>query len=168
MPFMGTTISLNQAYELSYEFAEKMVLKNGGEINQSEIRIRKEVPVTIPLEVSFAGHYPVRQVELVISKNEISFEFEGIGFALVSPPNIKDYGDKSYIFDTEMYIDGQLTEKVKLPTAENNRRFTPFWKYQLPRGKHSVVVKILNPVEYAEPEIKYAIVFDDKPNDLTF
>jgi hypothetical protein len=57
---------------------------------------------------------------------------------------------------------------VKLPTAESKRRFTPFWKYQLPKGKHKVVVKILNPVDYAEPEIKYAIVFDDKPVEFKF
>ncbi|HEU5293100.1 MAG TPA: ADP-ribosylglycohydrolase family protein [Cyclobacteriaceae bacterium] len=168
IPFMGTTISLNQAYVMSYEHAEKMIVKNGGKVADTEITIQKQKASIIPLEVSFEGHYPTQQILPVITKNEISFEFDGIGFALVSPPNIKDYGDKTYVFETEVYIDGQLTEKVKLPTAENKRRFTPFWKYQLPKGKHKVVVRILNPVAYAEPEIKYAIVFDDKPVEFKF
>jgi hypothetical protein len=168
LPFMGTSISLNRAYDLSYQHAEKMIEGNGGEIKDTEVVISRQAPKAIPFEVSFEGHYPVDQVTPLIEKNQISFEFEGIGFALVSPPNLKDYGDRTYVFEAEMYIDGKLTEKAKLPTAENKRRFTPFWKYQMPRGKHNVVVKILNPVDYAQPEIQYVIVYDDKPAELKF
>lgn len=166
IPFMGTNITLNQAYDMSYNHAEKMIQKNGGEIKDGEVVIKKQSPKTISLEVSFEGHYPYAQINPTITNNEISFEFEGIGFALVSPPNIKDYGDKTYVFDTELYVDDKLVEKAKLPTAENKRRFTPFWRYQLPKGKHKVVVKILNPVDYAQPEIRYAIVYDDKPSEV--
>jgi hypothetical protein len=166
IPFSGTTISLNQAYDISYQHAEKMILKNGGELQDSAVVIKRQSPQTVPLEVSFEGHYPTEQITPTITKNEISFEFDGIGFALVSPPNIKDYGDKTYVFEAEMYIDGQLVEKAKLPTAENKRRFTPFWRYQLPKGKHKVVVKILNPVDYAQPEIRYAIIYNDKPTEV--
>ena len=168
IPFMGTSITLNQAYDISYRHAEKMIAGNGGEIRSSEVVIRRQDPRTIPLEISFKGHYPVDQVIPAVTSDEISFEFEGIGFALVSPPNLKDYGDKTHVFETEMYIDGKLTEKVMLPTAENKRRFTPFWKYQLPKGRHHVVVKILNPVDYAQPEIRYAIIYDDEPYVVQF
>jgi len=168
IPFMGTSISLNRAYGLSYEHAEKMILSNGGEIKDTVVVIKPQAPQIVPLEVSFEGHYPVDQVTPRITRDEIAFEFEGIGFAVVSPPNLKDYGDKTVIFETEVYIDGKLTEKVKLPTAENKRRFTPFWKYQLPKGKHSVSIKIINPVDYAQPEIKYAIIYDDKPFEVKF
>ncbi len=165
--FMGTSISLNQAYEMSYRHAEKTILKNGGEVNGGNIVIKTQAPSTVPLEVSFEGHYPVDLINPVISTNEVTFDFEGIGFAVVSPPNIKDYGDRTYVFETETYIDGQLAEKVKLPTAENKRRFTPFWKYQLPKEKHRVRIKILNPVDYAQPEIKYVIIYNDKPETIT-
>ncbi len=168
IPFMGTSISLNQAYDISYRHAEQMIEKNGGAIRESDVLIKRQIPVEIPLEVSFEGHYPVDQISPVITKDAISFEFEGIGFALVSPPNIRDFGERSYVFETEMYIDGKLVEKVKLPTAENNRRFTPFWKYQLPKGKHRVEIKVLNPVDYAQPEIRYAIIYDDKPYEVKF
>jgi hypothetical protein len=166
IPFMGTTISLNQAYDLSYQHAEKMIAANGGEIKDNEVVVKRQAAKTIPLEVSFEGHYPVDQITPITENDVISFEFEGIGFALVSPPNLKDYGDKTYVFEAELYIDGKLAETAKLPTAENKRRFTPFWKYQLPRGHHKVQVKILNPVDYAQPEVLYAIIYDDKPVDL--
>jgi len=168
IPFMGTTISLSQAYDMSYRHAEKMIERNGGEIRDNEVVIQRQHPKVVPLEISFEGHYPYDQVFPKITKDSISFEFEGIGFVLVSPPNIKDYGDKTYVFDTEMHIDGQLVEKVLLPTAENRRRFTPYWKYQLPRGRHKVVIRVLNPIDYAEPEIKYAIIYDDKPFEVKF
>lgn len=167
-PFMGTSISLNRAYDLSYKHAEKMIEKNGGVIEENQLIIRRQVAETIPLEVSFEGHYPSKQIIPAITRDSISFAFEGIGFALVSPPNIRDYGNRNHIFDTEMYVDGKLVEKVALPTAENRRRFTPYWKYRLPAGKHEVVVKILNPVDYAQPEIRYAIIYTDKPYAVEF
>lgn len=168
MPFAGTSISLNQAYDISYRHAEKVIVKNGGKIEGNKVVINRQTPNTVPLEISFEGHYPSGQLTPRITGDSITFGFEGIGFALVSPPNIRDYGEKSYVFDTEMYVDGKLVEKVKLPTAENRRRFTPYWKYQLPKGKHTVVVRILNPVAYARPEIRYAIIYDDKPFEVKF
>jgi len=166
--FMGTAISLNEAYDISYRHAEKMIVKHGGEIKGEDVVIKRQVASTVPLEVSFAGHYPVRRINPVVTRTHITFSFEGIGFALVSPPNLKDHGDKNHVFETEVYIDGKLTDKVKLPTSENGRRFTPFWKYQLAKGKHRVEIRILNPVDYAEPEINYGIVYDDKPVALSF
>ncbi|MEX2371360.1 MAG: ADP-ribosylglycohydrolase family protein [Bacteroidales bacterium] len=166
MPFMGTTISLMDAYDMSYRHAEQMILRNNGKIKNNRVEIQLQEPVAIPLEIAFEGHYPVARVFPEITNNEISFEFEGIGFALAGPPNIKDHGDRNHVFETEMYIDGELVETAKLPTATNQRRFTPFWKYQLPKGKHSVVIKIMNPVDYANIQLKYAIIYDDEPFEI--
>lgn len=162
-PFMGTPISLARAYELSYKHAEEIIRRNGGAVEDDKVTIKTQVPATVPLEVSFEGHYPVASIDPVTSKNEISFEFDGIGYAVVSSANIKDYGDKNVVFDADVYVDGSKLETVKLPTATNQRRFTPFWKYQLPKGHHKVVIRILNPVDYAQPEVKNVIIFDDKP-----
>jgi hypothetical protein len=62
-----------------------------------------------------------------------------------------------------MYIDGKLIEKAKLPTETNKRRFTPFWRYQLPKGEHEVVIKIMNPVKHARIQVTHAIIYDDQP-----
>jgi len=168
VPFMGTSISLNRSYDLSYQHAEKMITANGGTVSEKEVTITRQAPKTVPLEVSFKDHYPVGVVTPVNGKNEITFEFEGIGFAVVGPSNLKDLGEKNYVFETQMFIDGAKVEDAKLPTAENNRRFTPFWRYQLPKGKHKVSIKVLNPVDYAQVEAQYVIVFDDKPVEYKF
>jgi hypothetical protein len=168
LPFMGTDISLIDAYDMSYRHAEDMILRSGGEVKEDEVIIKYQIPEAIPLEVAFEGHYPVTTIIPQMTKDEISFEFEGIGFAIAGPPNIKDYGERNHVFETEMYVDGNLVEKAKLPTATNLRRFTPFWKYQLPKGKHNVEIKILNPVDYANIEIKYVVIYDDTPYKVDF
>lgn len=168
LPFMGIDISLLDAYDMSYRHAEEMIKKNGGEVKEDVVIINQQIPETIPLEVAFEGHYPVKTIIPKKINNEISFEFEGIGFAVAGPSNIKDYGKRNYVFETEMYIDGELVETAKLPTAANQRRFTPFWKYKLPKGKHKVVIKILNPVDYAQIETKYVVIYNDKPYKVNF
>ena len=163
LPFMGTDFSLVDAYALSEKHALDMIVKNGGSVTENDITIKMQQPKTVPLEVSFEGHYPKEKLIPIQTKNKISFEFEGIGFALAGPANVSNPGGKNHIFQTEMYIDGKLVEKVKLPTERNKRRFTPFWKYQLPKGKHKVVIKILNPVDFVDVQLQHAIIYDDKP-----
>jgi hypothetical protein len=163
LSFMGTDYSLIDAYRLSEKHALEMVTKNGGKVEDNDIVIKMQTPKTVPLEVSFEGHYPKEKIVPNQTKNEISFEFEGIGFAVASPPNLRNPQGKDHVFETEMYINGELVEKIKLPTKENNRRFTPFWKYQLPKGKHQVVIKILNPVDFVDVQVNHAIIYDDKP-----
>jgi hypothetical protein len=143
-----------------------MIVRNGGSVCDDMVMIKLQRPETVPLEVSFPGLYPVSRVVPVREGNEISFEFEGTGFAVAAPPNGKDYGERNHIFEAEVYIDGNLTEKVLLPTEENRRRFTPFWNYQLPRANHRVVIRILNPVDYAEVRYNYAVIYDDKPYQI--
>jgi hypothetical protein len=161
--FMGTNYSLIDAYDMSYNHAVDMILKNGGKINKDEITINLQEPESIPLEVAFEGHYPKGKVIPKMDDNEITFEFDGIGFAMAAPPDGKKFAKVNHVFDTEMYIDGVLVEKVKLPTAVNKRRFTPFWRYQLKPGKHKVLIKILNPHKNARIDYKSVIIYGDKP-----
>ncbi len=161
MPFMGTDISLADAYDMSFRHAQKLIVKSGGKISGNDVVIKVQNPKTVPLEVSFEGHYPIDKIAAKQTANEIEFSFDGIGFAAVGPDNLGS--PKDYTFETEMYIDGQLVEKVKIPTAENERRFTPFYKYQLNDGKHTVRIKILNPVDYAKVKVNYVIVYGKEP-----
>ncbi len=166
LTFMGTKISLTDAYDMSYRHAEQMIVRNGGEVSGNEVVIKLQEATTVPMETAFEGHYPVAKVIPTRTDTEISFEFDGIGFALAAPPDGKAYADKNYVFETEMFIDGVLIEKAKLPTAINERRFTLFWRYQLPAGRHKVVIKILNPVDYARIDFLHAIIYGDKPFEV--
>jgi len=158
MDFKYTTISLNDVYELSFEHALEMIEANGGEISGDEVTIKVQEPKAVPLEIAFEGHQPSdrRRLRVTLS-DEASFEFEGIGFAVTGEVRAK--GSSDYTFEVEMYIDGELVETVELPTNFLHRRFTPFWKYQLPMSKHEVQLKVLNPTDTASIHLDQLIVY---------
>ena len=94
-----------------------------------------EVPVqpvrAVKLEQSFAGHYPVEKRSLRTElKDEYSFDFEGIGFAINA--SIRADDQKDHVPQVEVYVDGKHVETVKLPSNQTARRFVAFWRYQLP------------------------------------
>ena len=62
-----------------------------------------------------------------------------------------------------MHIDGTLVETAKLPTAFRDRRFYPFYKYQLPNGKHSVRFKVLNPTADAKVSLEQVVTYGEEP-----
>ena len=63
-----------------------------------------------------------------------------------------------------MYIDGKLVVTTKLPTNNIKRKFIPFWRYQLPAGKHNVRFKVLNPTDAAGIRLTNAIIYGDRPS----
>ena len=121
------------------------------------------------MEVSFEGHYPVERKNLNISFTErASFDFEGIGFAINGSwfGDVSDYKDDGFIFNVEMYIDDKLEEVVEMPIQSNTRRYPPFWKYQLPMGKHNVHFKVLNPIDGVELRLDDAIIYSNNPSKV--
>lgn len=165
--FKYTTISLNDVYEMSFKHALEMVERNGGTIDSNNVNIKVQVPKTIPLEIAFEGHYPNSKISLNDEvENEFSFDFDGIGFGVIG--GASKTGDEEYVFEVEMYIDGTLVETAKLPTAFRDRRFYPFYKYQLPNGKHSVRFKVLNPTADAKVSLEQVVTYDDKPFKVKF
>jgi hypothetical protein len=128
------------------------------------ITIRQQEPLPVKFEKSFEGVFPIAKIPLHWndSKNEISFDFEGTGFVLKGEA-ISMKNKPEYIFHTALYIDGKLTESPVLPTGFNGRRQELCWRYDLPKGKHQVQLKILNQTSDAEIQAHEAIIFSDKP-----
>jgi len=167
--FAYTTISLNDAYELSYRHALEMIERGGGSVDGEEITIVVQDPVTVPLETAFAGHYAKEQRDLPASgggsgggelvTGSYTFEFEGVGFALVG--SASRTGDEDHVFNAELHVDGELVETATWPTAMTTRRFYLFWKYQLPKGEHTVEVRVLNPTDAARVVLNSIAVYDD-------
>ena len=159
--FKYTTISLNDTYDMSYRQALKVIQRNGGMVEGEKVVINVQKPKPVRLEVGFEGHYPVERKDLKINlTDEASFEFEGIGFAVSGKATTNTTID--HIFDVEMYIDGTLAAKTRLPTNFTRRKFIPFWKYQLPTGKHTVRFKVLNPRDKADIRLENAVIYSDK------
>jgi len=163
--FKYTTMSLNDVYSVGFKHAIENIKKNGGIVKDDQVIILVQKPMAVKFEKSFEGHYPVAKIPLEMSANNevISFDFEGIGFVLRGETSAKNSSKSNYIFNSELYVDGKLVEKPKLPVSFTTRRHELCWKYQLPKGKHTVKLKILNPSSEAGIHSLEALIYSDKP-----
>ncbi|CAA9260662.1 MAG: hypothetical protein AVDCRST_MAG95-2296 [uncultured Adhaeribacter sp.] len=163
--FKYTTMSLNEVYEVGYKHAIENIRRNGGKVGEREVSIRVQQPQAVPFEESFAGHHPVEKRSIGQTlKDEYTFNFEGIGFVLrgevkSEPAN----SNPDYVAKAELYLDGKLLETINFPANFTTRRHDLFWKYQLPKGKHTARIKLLNPSEKAAFRLNDLIVYADRP-----
>ena len=164
MNFVHTSISLNKTYQMSFNQALKMIERNGGKVNENDVTIACQQPVPVRYEKAFEGHYPTHKIEIHKKVDKIEeVSFEGIG--IVFKGHVKSDND-NYVAKVEMYIDGQLVETANLPASYNTRRYELFWKYQLPKGKHVVTFKWLNPSNEASVNFSEAVVYSDAPQQI--
>ena len=157
LDFAYTTISLNEAYEMSYQHALQMVRRNGGLVSDSSVTLPVQDPRVVPFEDSFEYHLAKERRQLgtgqgaerepLVLEDSYSFEFEGIGFALMGVAQSQT--DQDYEFTAELRIDGELVETARWPTRFATRRFYLFWKYDMPNGEHEIEVRLLNPTDGA-------------------
>jgi hypothetical protein len=162
--FKYTTMSLDDVYEVSLTHALKLIEQNGGKINGERVAIKTQQPVPVKFEKSFTGLYPVEKQSPKWSdkKDEFNFDFEGTGFAIRGEA-AKWNNASEFVFNAELYVDGNKVEAIKLPVNYTTRRYEIGWKYDLPKGKHSVRFKLLNPSnEYAIQGVQ-AIIYSDQP-----
>jgi hypothetical protein len=160
--FKYTTMSLNRVYDIGLKHAVQNIQRNGGKIKGDNITIHAQTPVAVKFEKSFEGQYPVLKIPVQWSANKdsINFDFDGTGFVLKG--DASQWESKSdYIFKTELYVDGKLVESPDLPVSFTTRRHELCWKYQLPKGKHLVQLKILNPSKEHEIRLGDAIIYSD-------
>jgi hypothetical protein len=155
-------MSLKDAYDLSLKHALRIIESNGGKVTECEVSIPMHTPQPVRMEAGFEEHHPVKRICLGESlHDEIRFDFEGVGFALTGEAFSRD--EKGHIFVVQMIIDAGHAEKIMLPTNGLKRRATPFWKYRLSQGKHSVLLKVLNPTGEADIQLHDLIIYADKP-----
>lgn len=162
--FKYTTMSLNKVYEIGYRHALSNIERYSGKVNGDKVMIVLQQPKTVKYEQGFQGMYPVEKKWLGKSDfKELSFEFQGTGFALRGGAEKKKKELPDYVFEAELYVDSDKIETARLPTDFTTRRHELFWKYGLPNKKHTVVVKVLNPNDdYALNATEY-ILYSDKP-----
>jgi hypothetical protein len=162
--FKYTTISLNDVYEIGLKHALQNVERNGGKVDGDNVSIKVQVPQAVKLEQGFPKIYPVHEGTLnKRDVKEFSFEFEGTGFIVAGNAERKSEDASHEILEAEITIDGNKSETIKLPTNYTTRRYDLFWKYELPKGKHTVSMKLLNPNDKYAVNAYHYIVFSDKP-----
>lgn len=183
--FEGTPMSLNRAYELSLKHALEMIKRAGGTVEADKIVIPFAEPVAVNFEQNFENTFPTFRDRFDQSfTDELSYDFVGNGYIfygnLVKNSKIdRSYIDRvskrvgsemfglaepddPYVAELEVYIDGQLDEKVKMPMKSTSRRLEPAWKYQLTEGRHNVRLKWLNPKPEYEIRINDIMVYSEK------
>ena len=162
MNFAYTDISLNKTYKMSMDQAMQLIERNGGKIDENEVSIKTQKVEPVRFEQSFPGLYPVKQV--VHNDNTVSdigtIEFEGTGIAVNGEVRS---ADQSYVAEIEAYLDGKLVESFKMPAAFHDRRLDIFWTYELPKGKHTLEFKWLNPAEGVSIRCPNHIIYSDQP-----
>ena len=92
---------------------------------------------------------------------ETTFSFDGVGVVVQGSVRSTDGAD--HVLRVDVFVDGVKTETVELPTAQNARRFVPFWKYDLPDGRHEVRLVVTNPTPGATMSLTRAIVYGRQP-----
>jgi hypothetical protein len=161
LDFKYTTISLNDAYGLSFRHALEVIKRNGGEVTENEVRIKVQEPVAVPFEENFPGYKILerRKIDKTFvstEENEVKIEFEGIGVVLTGKSHNQKFSDEWFLSDedktinnfkleTEFYLDGELATKNVQPLKYIERNLELFYKYELSPGKHELVMKIINP-----------------------
>lgn len=167
--FKYTTISLNDVYEMGLNHALQVIERNGGKASGQRITITVQEPEPVQLEKGFEGHYPIARLtlpekdqNLTPEHTEVSFEFNGIGFAL-NGASKKDDELAHRVQVVKVYIDNIETETVQLPTDFTIRRHDVCWKYKLVKGKHTVKLKLLNPEKGYSVWLNKPIIYNDQP-----
>lgn len=173
--FSHTSLSLQDAYDLSFKHALQMIQQNGGSIDDKSVIIKRQIPETTRLEVAFDGYYPkerrdlsyfatlspVLELDGVRLDSTYSFEFEGVGFAVMRYVARGPSG--AHDFKVNLGVDGEVVETATLPTDLSRRRFYLFWRYDLPDGKHTVDLETLNPAENTSVMLTGIVVYGQHP-----
>ena len=161
--FKYTDISLNKVYNIGLKHALSNIQSNGGKVENNNVTIKLQLPTAVKLEQGFSGQYPIARTDFNRNIKEASFEFDGTGFSLAGEARKKSGVTADYVFEAELFIDGQKIETAKLPTNFTTRRLELFSKHSLENKRHKVTVKLLNPNEQYELRSFNYVVFSDKP-----
>lgn len=144
VPFKYTDISLHKVYDMSTRQALKVVEREGGRVDGSEVVIRTQKPKTVRLEQAFEGMEPAQKTSLS-NKNlsqETTIEFEGCGIVVRGEVKAQE---TSYAAMLEVQVDGRTAGTMHLPAAHHDRSNDLYWNYDLPQGRHTLTLKLLNP-----------------------
>lgn len=163
LDFKYTTMSLNKVYETGYKHALEMIKRNGGTVSDTAVTIAVQRPEPVRLEKAFENLYPIERIEWGKSlvAGEHTFEFEGTGIVIAGNAIRKQNNLPHAALEATLFIDGEEVETAKFPTDFVTRRLELFWKYQLPKGKHSVKIVVKDHAQGYELRATDYLVYSD-------
>lgn len=165
MDFKYTSMSLNSVYEVGYGHALEMIKRNGGTVTDTDVIIHVQQPKTVRLEQNFENLHPIEKVSWgrLLKPGDHAIEFEGTGIVIGGRATKKDNSLPDIVLEAVVSINGEEVETVKLPTSYVTRKPELFWKYQLPKQKHTVTVSVKDiPDGYELVSADY-LIYSDTP-----
>lgn len=162
--FKYTTMSLNDVYQTGLKHALENIKRNGGQVSGEQVTISTQAPTAVKFEKSFTGVFPIAKIPIKFDAalKETRFEFEGTGFVIRG--NFSGSTQNPALqFKTELYVDGKLVESPVLPVNFTTRRAELAWNYDLPKGRHTVLLKSLTESNEVKLNPWEAIIYSDKP-----
>ena len=163
--FAFTDISLNKVYQMSFDQALQVIRLNGGTVGENDVRISVQEPEAVRFEESFTGHWPVAVQDVNKPVGEVgTLSFNGNGvvvkYSMGSGRGYRAEGD--YVALVEVRLDGELVETAVLPLQHQSRKQELFYKYNLPKGDHTLSFNWLNP-DPIGLAINSCVVYSDAP-----
>ncbi len=169
MDFKYTTISLNDVYRMSFDQALENISRNGGEVEDAQVKIKFQSPKAVAFEKGFPNMFPVERKRYNwdrISKNNVaSIEFDGTG--LVIDGGVQSDVD-GYVAEMEFTLDGAYSKTMKMPVSYTTRTPEMYWAYNLKKGHHSVEMKWVNPEKTSKVSIGNVLIYSDEPFKKVF
>jgi hypothetical protein len=168
-----TSVSLNDCYDICYEFSIENIVKYGGKVDGDMITIEYQKPKTLPLEVAYPGIFP--KDELIIKKSirDVNvIEFSGTGIVVMSDgsgsppaPYLRSLqGFEDYVAEIEVSIDGKKSGVRKLPFNPHYRALEIYFNLELPKGNHTLELNWINPVDELDIPVSMCFIFSDEPS----
>ena len=160
--FSYTKISLNKAYQMSYDLALQMIEKYGGTVGENDVTIKVQTPETVRLEQGFPNMKPkllTSNIEYLGQEKAGQNEFKFHGTGIVFYGNIS-YPDNKFVAQLEVTLDGEVDCVMPIPAAGHDRTADAlYWKYELEDGPHTVSFKFLNAKSSANIKVDRAIYY---------
>lgn len=145
LKFAHTDYSLNKAYEVSLKHAIEHIRLNGGWVEEGNVRIAAQKPAPVKFEQSFENTYPSQKIYIgKVIEDVYTHTFEGTGIVVKGYVSNWDGIGPAYSAKAEIYLDEIKIETAELPSNFQTRRHELFWKYGLPKGRHTLRIKLLN------------------------
>ena len=159
--FPYTSISLASSYDVTLDLLEKVVISNGGSVDDNGVTFTIQKPEPVALEQSFEGIKPVeRRVVKAELDPEQSWKFNGCGVVLQGLVRRDDKalpGD--YVARLQALIDGQPIEEFNMPLDYITRKYDIYHNYDLTPGEHTLTVRWLNPKKGYAVQCKDIVVY---------
>ena len=163
-PFVHTNYSFNKAVERTADYAEKLIVENGGKVTEDSYSIVLQEPVALPMEDAFPNLVYIKRAAIVDADkdscwtlkgnwqdaengyvkyseqagDEITFTFEGTG-ASIEGWWVKNGGK------ADVYVDGIFKRTIDCfyyYAKQEHRNINIFHILNLEEGKHTINIVV--------------------------